>query len=79
MDGRIMSRWDLEAILNRELHKHTQCAPCRFVGFDTWEGGSNIFDYLSVEGNGVSARVYEPIAERIIAEAKCTYEDVTVE
>ena len=79
MDTKVMSRWDLEAILNRELHKHAQCAACRFVGFDTWDGERDIFDYLFVEGNGVDERDYRPIVERIIAEAKCTYEDVIVE
>jgi hypothetical protein len=77
--NRIMSRWDLEAILNRELHKHSACAPCRFVGFDTWNGEDAIFDHILVEGNGVPETVYGPMAEKIIAEAKCTYEGVDVE
>ena len=49
------------------------------MGFDTWDGQTDIFDYLSVEGNGVDERDYKPIVERIIAEARCTYEDVEVE
>ena len=77
--SRVMSRWDLEAILNKELHKHTACASCRFVGFDTWNGEDTVFDHLDVEGNGVPETVYRPIVEKIIAEAKCTYEDVDVE
>ena len=77
--SRVMSRWDLEAILNKELHKHTACATCRFVGFDAWNGEDTVFDHLDVEGNGVPETVYGPIVEKIIAEAKCTYEDVDVE
>ncbi len=77
--GRIMSRWDMEAILNGELHKHAACASCRFVGFDIWDGEGTVFDHIDVEANGVPKTVYGPIVEKIIAEAKCTYEDVDVE
>ncbi len=79
MAGRVMNRWDLEAILNRELHKHSQCSSCRFVGFETWSGEDSIFDHIAVEcGDGPVAPDSE-VVEKIIAEAKCTYEDVAVE
>jgi hypothetical protein len=76
--GRVMNRWDLESILNKELRMHSACAACRFVGFEKWNGEDTVFDHLDVEGNGVPETVYGPIAEKIIAEAKCTYEDVDV-
>ncbi len=79
MTGRVMNRWDLEAILNGELHKHSQCASCRFVGFETWSGLDDIFDHVTVECGDLPRSVYGEIVEKIIAEAKCTYEDVTVE
>ena len=79
MAGRDINRWDLEAILNRELHKHSQCSSCRFVGFDTWDGNGTIFDYISVDCGDLSPVVYREIVEKIIAGAKCTYEDVSVE
>jgi hypothetical protein len=74
-----MNRWDLETILNRELHKHTQSAACRFIGFDTWDGEGSLFDRITVDCDDVPRKTYAEIAEKIIAEAKCTYEDVTVE
>ena len=76
--SRVMNRWDLESLLNRELHKHSACAVCRFVGFEKWNGEDTVFDHIDIEGNGVPETVYGPIAEKIIAEAKCTYEDVDV-
>ncbi len=79
MTERVMNRWDLEAILNRELHKHSQCASCRFVGFDTWDGEGSIFDHLTVDCGDLPASVYGDIVEKIIAEAKCTYEEVAFE
>jgi hypothetical protein len=79
MTDRVINRWDIEAILNRELHKHSQCSSCRFVGFDSWNGEGNIFDHVTVECGDLSPAVYGEIAEKIIAEARCTYEDVDVE
>lgn len=79
MTDRVMNRWDLEAILNRELHKHAQCSSCRFIGFDTWNGQGSIFDHITADCGDLSAAVYREIVEKIIAEAKCTYEDVTTE
>jgi len=79
MTERVMNRWDLEAILNRELHKHSQCSACRFVGFDTWDGEGSIFDHVRVECGDLSPSAYGEIVEKIVAGAKCTYEDVTVE
>jgi hypothetical protein len=79
MAGREMNRWNLEAILNRELHRHTQCASCRFVGFETWDGENSIFDHISLDCGDMPANACSEIVEKIIAEATCTYEDVAVE
>ncbi len=79
MADRVMNRWDLEAILNTELHRHAQCASCRFVGFDTWSGEDDIFDHITVDCGDLTPGVYGEIVEKIIADAKCTYEDVSVE
>jgi hypothetical protein len=79
MTERDINRWDLEAILNRELHKHSQCSSCRFVGFDTWDGNGTIFDHIAVDCGELSPGVYSEIVEKILADAKCTYEEVVVE
>ena len=79
MAGRVMNRWDLEAILNKELHRHSQCSSCHFIGFETWSGEDDIFGHITVDCGDLSTGVYREIVEKIIAEAKCTYEDVTVE
>jgi hypothetical protein len=75
MTERIMNRYDLEAIMNRELRKHAQCSSCRFVGFADWGGDDDIFDHLSVEGNDLSEDGCGEIVEKIVAEARCTYKD----
>lgn len=79
MSERVMNRWDLESILNRELRKHTQSSTCRFIGFDTWDGEGSLFDHITVDCDDLPREAYVEIAEKIVAEAKCTYEDVTVE
>jgi hypothetical protein len=75
MAEKVMNRWDLEAILNRELHKHSQCSSCRFVGFADWNGDDDIFDHITVEGDDSSVIESRDVVEKIVAEARCTYED----
>ena len=76
MTERVMNRWDLEAIMNLELHKHAQCSSCRFVGFAEWNGDDDIFDHITVEGDDPSVTGTREIVDKIVAEARCMYEDV---